>query len=96
MAKAQYFDIFKKFPGINSVLSTIDQVSSGVAVQFTNFINMDLGIHKWDSICYEAFESLKESITTALFQIAPDRKKHFRGHVYAFQLAVGGTLTLLD
>ena len=67
-----------------------------VAAPLTDLTKKDMGLHKWDKSCDEAFEKLKTAITEAPILVSPDWKKPFRGHVDASQTAIGGTLTQLD
>lgn len=53
-------------------------------------------MHLWDSNCTQAFEDLKEKLTSAPILRAPDWKKPFRCHVEAMQESVGGNLTQFD
>ena len=66
-----------------------------VAAPLTDLTKKDQGLHKWDTRCDEAFESLKTAITEAPFLVSPDWEKSFRGHVDASHTAIGGTLTQL-
>lgn len=67
-----------------------------VAAPLTDLTKKDMGVHKWDEKCDDAFEKLKKYITEAPILVCPDWSKPFRGHVDASQTAVGGTLTQLD
>lgn len=67
-----------------------------VASPLTDLTKKGSGVHKWNEGCGNAFQKLKDVITSALVLFPPDWEKLFRGHIDASHKAVGGTLTQLD
>ena len=86
----------RSFMGLLQFFRRFIKNFSGIAAPLTNLTKKDQGIQKWDSRCDEAFQKLKNAITSAPILVAPDWKKSFRGHIDASNFAVGGTLTQLD
>lgn len=83
----------RSFIGLLQFFRRFIREFSEIAAPLTSLTEKEMGIHKWDRECEEAFESLKAAITTAPVLIAPSWAKPFRCHVDASQRAVGGTLT---
>ncbi len=86
----------RSFMGILQFFRRFINNFNKVATPLTNSTKRGVGIQKWDIVCANAFESLKNSIPTAPILVAPDCTKSFRGHIDASSTTVGGTLTQND
>ena len=70
----------RSFLGLLQFLRFIKKFSE-TATPLTNLTKKEQRIHKWDERCDEAFEKLKEAITSAPILVAPDWKKPRRSAV---------------
>ena len=86
----------RSFMGLLQFFRRFIKDFSKISAPLTNLTKKGVGIQKWDESCDEAFDTLKEAITSAPVLVPPDWKKPFRGHIDASESAVGGTLTQLD
>lgn len=64
-----------------------------MATQLTDLTKQGSKVHNWNDSFDKSFEYLKSAPMQANILICPDWKKPFSAHVFAYQLAVGGTLT---
>ena len=86
----------RNFMGLLQFFRRFIKGFSKLATPLTNLTKKGVGILKCDFSCDDAFESLKEAISSAPILVSPDWKKPFRGHIDASNTAVSITLTQLD
>ena len=88
-AKQKYEVSRDRYKFLRRFITDLSKTSSPL----TDWTTKDIGLHKWNTKCAEAFSYQKSAITSAPVFVPPSWKKQLRGHLNAHEIFIWGTLT---